>query len=152
MKKEQAPSMSTDLVVWGTNLGSTVGQGRLTKQIAAMIELPLYIQSIVLGLLLSDGWLSKAKASKNARLGFKQAISKSSYVWFVFNLLSHYCSNYPGLTPGIRAGNRFYGLIFFTRSLPCFTKLYNLFYPTPPKPPRGAWGGGWEKKEMWKIK
>jgi len=42
--------------------------------------------------------------------------------------LSHYCSSSPRLTSGIRAGNRFYGLQFLTRSLPCFTELHSLFY------------------------
>jgi hypothetical protein len=46
----------------------------------------------------------------------------------VFNLLSHYCSSSPRRTTGIRAENRFYGLQFFTRSMPCITELHSLFY------------------------
>jgi hypothetical protein len=42
--------------------------------------------------------------------------------------LAHYCSSSPRLTSGIRAGNRFYGLEFFTRSMPCLTELHSLFY------------------------
>ena len=42
--------------------------------------------------------------------------------------MSHYCSSSPALTTGIRAGNRFYGLQFFTRSMPCITELHSLFY------------------------
>jgi len=94
-----------------------------------MINLPPFQYSIIVGLLLSDGWLIFASsANKNARLGFKQSLSRSDYVWFVFNSLSHYCSTNPYLTKGIRNGNRFYGLEFVTRSLPCFTELYYLFY------------------------
>ena len=76
---------------------------------------------------MSDGWL--IIASNNARLGLKQSLSHSEYVLFVFNILSHYCSSSPRLITGIRAGNRNYGLQFFTRSMPCMTKLYSLFYP-----------------------
>ena len=47
----------------------------------------------------------------------------------VFNWLSHYCSSSPSVTTGIRAGKPFYGLQFFTRSLPCFSELHPLFYP-----------------------
>jgi len=47
----------------------------------------------------------------------------------VFNLFSHYCSGSPRLTTGIRSGKRFYGLQFFTRSMPCITELHSLFYP-----------------------
>ena len=68
------------------------------------------------------------KTSINARLGFKQSLAHGIYVCGVFNLLSHYCSSYPQLTKGIRAGNPFLGLQVFTRSLPCFTELYSIFY------------------------
>jgi hypothetical protein len=61
-------------------------------------------------------------------LGFKQSISKSDYLWFVYNLLSHYCSNYPILVTGVRQGNKNFGLQFKTRSMPCITELRNLFY------------------------
>jgi len=118
------------LVVWGTNLESTVGSGRFTKLVSNMIKIAPYQYSVIVGLLLSDGWLTFAsKTNKSARLGFKQSLSHSQYVFFVFNKLAHYCSSSPGLTSGIRAGKRFYGLQFLTRSLPCFTELHSLLYP-----------------------
>ena len=124
-----ACSKSLDLVVWGTNLTSLVGCGRLTKLESNMIKLPNYQNSVIIGLLLSDGWLIVVSKTSNARLGFKQAINNAQYVWFVFNELSHYCSSYPHLTKGIRAGKPYFGLQFFTRYLPCFTELHSLFYP-----------------------
>nr|YP_010218785.1 hypothetical protein LK370_mgp038 [Morchella brunnea]UBU98592.1 hypothetical protein [Morchella brunnea] len=42
--------------------------------------------------------------------------------------LSHYCPSYPKFGTGTRAGTRVYDLLFYTRSLPCITELYNLFY------------------------
>ena len=90
----------------------------------------MYTKGVIVGLLLSDGWLIiPTKRSKNARFGFKQSLSRSVYVWFVFNILSHYCSRFPQLTKSIRLGNKHYGLEFFTRSLPCLTELHSLFYP-----------------------
>ena len=62
-------------------------------------------------------------------LNFKQSISHSQYVLFVFNILSHYCSSGPCLTTSVTSGNRNYGLQLFTRSMPCLTKLHSLFYP-----------------------
>ena len=95
-----------------------------------MVRLAPYPRDVIVGLLLSDGWLSFAsKTNKNARLGFKQSISSSEYVLFVFNILSHYCSSYPSLVSGTRAGNRYYALQFFTRSMLCITELYPIFYP-----------------------
>ena len=43
--------------------------------------------------------------------------------------MSHYCNKCPPLTSRILKGKRFHGLQFFTRSMPCFTELYFLFYP-----------------------
>ena len=92
-----------------------------------MIKLAPHQKSVIVGLILSDGWLSSDR--KNSRLGFKQSLAHSGYVWFVFIILSHYCSSYPNLTSGVRAGNRFYGLQFCTRAMPCLTELRSLFYP-----------------------
>lgn len=119
----------SSLVVWGTNLTSTVGMGRFTKQVRDTIQLPKFQKSVIIGLILSDGWLRFAsKTSKSTLLGLKQSLAHSDYLWFVFSSLSHYCNNTPILRKGIRAGIPFYGLEFVTRSLPCFTELYEIFY------------------------
>ena len=124
-----ADASTKSIVIFGTNLTSTVGI-KFTRKQLAMVQLAPYQNSVIIGLLLSDGWLIFAsKTSKNARLGFKQSLDHSEYVLFVFNILSHYCSSNPHVTTGIRAGNRFYGLEFCTRSMPCLTELYYLFYP-----------------------
>jgi len=117
------------LTVWGTNLTSQVGYGRLTKHERDIIKLPPYQLSVIIGLVLSDGWLRIAtKGSINALLGFKQSLARSDYVWYVFSILSPYCNLMPRLTGGVRGGKRFYGLQIETRSLLCFTELYHLFY------------------------
>lgn len=118
-------------MVWGTNLRSQVKTGRFTKQVNNMIKLPPYQKGVIIGLLLSDGWLIFAsKTNKNARLGFQQSLTQSNYVLHVFNLLSHYCSNLPQVSKKVRSGKISYALGFFTRSLPCFSELHSLFYPT----------------------
>ena len=94
-----------------------------------MVQLASYQKSVIIGILLSDGWLTfSKKTSKNARLGFKQSLAHFQYVWFVFNILSHYCSSSPNLCISIRAGTRCYALHFFTRAIPCITELHSLFY------------------------
>lgn len=66
-----------NLVVWGTNLTYTVGIVRFTKQVSLLIKLPSYQRSVIIGLLLSDGWTTIAsKTSINARLGFKQSLAQ----------------------------------------------------------------------------
>ena len=117
------------LVVWGSNLQSSVGLGRFTKQVSQMIELPSDKLSIIVGLILSDGWLRIGnKGSLNTYLGFKQYLARADYVLFVFFILSHYCKGVPRFTSGIRANNRYFGISFETRSLLCFTGLYKMFY------------------------
>lgn len=123
-----------DLIIWGENLPSSVGNKRLTKVEREMIKLPSFQRSVIIGLLLSDGWLTIASSThKNARLGFKQSLARSSYVLFVFNFLSHYCGSLPNLVGGIREGNRYYAMQFFTFGMPCFTELHYLFYPDKKK-------------------
>lgn len=73
MKKTIKLSQCTALVVWGTNLPSTVGIKYTLVQLA-MVKLPLYIQGIIVGLILYDGGLSFAGVrSKNALLEFTQS-------------------------------------------------------------------------------
>ena len=95
-----------------------------------MVKLAPYQYSVIIGLILSDGWLTFAsKTNKNARLGFTQCLDRYQYVFFVFNILSHYCRSSPRLTSSIRSENRNYGIQIFTRSMPCMTELHYLFYP-----------------------
>jgi hypothetical protein len=68
----------TDLVIWGTNISSTVGV-KYTRTQLAMVRLGPYQNSIIIGLILSDAWLRIGKVSKNALLGFKQSEAKSKY-------------------------------------------------------------------------
>jgi len=120
---------STDLMVVPDILPSTVHFPRFTKAVSNIIYFTPYIKGVIVGLILSDGWLTIAsKSTKNARLGFKQSLGHFEYLWSVFTLLSHYCSSLPHLTTGVRANARFFGLGFFTRCLPCFTDLHSLFY------------------------
>ena len=118
-------SHSTSLVVWGQNLTSHVGE-KYTREELALVKLSPYQYSVIIGLLLSDGWLSKVR--KNACLGFGQSGSNIGYFWFVFWSLSHYCSSYPLLRFRTRLGNKNINWQFSTRSMPCITELYSLFY------------------------
>ena len=123
----------TRIVVWGQNLSSSVGLGRFTKQVSNMIQIPAYQQSVITGLMLSDGWLIfGSKTSKYARLGFKQSLSlapRLDYFWFVFSFLSPYCNSIPNLRSSYRKETKTYALEILTRSLPCFTELHAIYYP-----------------------
>ena len=90
-----------------------------------MVSLPKFIEDIIIGLILSDAHLDlqNKKGNGQARLYFKQSISRLNYVLTLFNLLSHYCKSYPVLKRG-----KFPYVYFSSRSLACFTELHKLFY------------------------
>nr|YP_010691047.1 LAGLIDADG endonuclease [Phellinus igniarius]WBU93148.1 LAGLIDADG endonuclease [Phellinus igniarius] len=85
------------------------------------------IKSILIGIIISDGWLQINK-SGNTRFFFKQSLDKIEYFLYVFNKFSHYCSSYPMLSKSKIENKYFYGIYFATRTLPCFTYYYNIFY------------------------
>lgn len=116
-----------DLVVYGSNLSSTVNYPPYTSIVRYMVNIPSNLKPILVGIVISDAWLQINKAG-NTRLAFKQSIDKLEYFLYVFKQLSHYCSAYPHLTKTNLNGKTFYGISFSTRSYPCFTELYNIFY------------------------
>jgi hypothetical protein len=69
------------------------------------------------------------KRGKNAKLQLHQSLGHFGYIWYVFIILAPYCSSLPNFRKGRRAGKTFYALNLYTRSLPCFTLLKNMFYP-----------------------
>jgi len=115
-------------VKFGDNLTSNVGYPKFTKLINNTITLPPYYQGIVVGLILSDGWFHKGKPHWNAQLQFKQSLDHFPYFWYVFNLLSHYCTKVPTLKFSKRLNKTSVAINLHTRALPCFTKMHSLFY------------------------
>lgn len=116
------------ITIWGTNLGSTAGS-RFPHKINDIIKLPVYYRSVFVGIVLSDGSLNFTnKSSKNALFRFSQTTAQGVYFWHVFFTLSHYCSAYPFYREHNRKGKTNDSLELYTRSLPCLTELYNLFY------------------------
>lgn len=91
------------LVVHGVNLSSMVGI-KISKDERDMKKLPNFQLSVLVGLLLSDGGFGFSKRGVNCYFYFKQSLAKSNYVWFVFNLFSHYCSSLPYVSSSIRNG------------------------------------------------
>lgn len=72
-----------------------------------MIKLSNLQLGIIVGILLSEDSLAFSNIGINYSLLFKQSLSKSNFVLFVFSLLSHYSSSYPCLITGVRNGKKF---------------------------------------------
>lgn len=93
-----------------------------------MVVLPNNVKSIITGILLSDGWMSKTNENGHVRLSLKQSLKNKEYLLYSFNALKHYCKSYPKLGYTKLRGNKFPFISFTTRSLACFTDIYNKFY------------------------
>jgi len=121
-----------EVVVWGTlgSLGSSINR-RWTKaerNIWSIGYVPEYILGVVVGIILSDGYIQITKNGINARLQFGQSIIHFEYFWFVFQLLSPLCISLPYLSSQVYKGVTFFTLRLSTRALPFLTDLYTLFY------------------------
>lgn len=93
-------------------------------------ELTYYQLSVLIGLILSDAHLAVKNnpLTSNARLEFEQSLNKFTYFWLVFLIFAPYCKSFPRLNIRRRSEKIFFGLVFLTRALPCFTELQKLFY------------------------
>jgi|SRR5271156_6171432 len=101
---------------------------KLTQNELNMVKLPYFVKSVMIGMLLSDGYINFSTRSKNGRLGLTQSLSHSGYLYFVFNILAPYCTRYPIFNKRFRFGISLFSLVIVTRSMPCITELYNSFY------------------------
>lgn len=123
---------STSMIIYGTFLGSTVGErwtaAPLRRAYWFLENVPSYILGIFVGLLLSDGSLQLRKGRRNALFIFTQSLSHFPYFWFVFTLLSHFCPSLPYVYAFKRRGTVCQSLSFYTRYLPFLTTLYHMFY------------------------
>jgi hypothetical protein len=115
------------LVPYGSNLSSTVGYPRFTALERKLIKIPKNLVPVFIGIILSDANLTRSYKG-NARLQFKQTIRHIGYFYYVFSKLSHYCSKGPYTTTTIVHKKKHIGLGFTTRTLPCITELYEIFY------------------------
>jgi hypothetical protein len=115
------------LVPFGSNLSSTVGFPRFTALERKSITIPNNVLPVFIGIVLSDANISRSNEG-DARLQFKQTIKHIGYFYFVFFKLSHYCSKGPYTTRTFLQKKEHLGLGFTTRTLPCITELYTMFY------------------------
>lgn len=116
-----------ELVVYGSNLSSTIKYPSYTSIVRYMENIPHSFYPLLVGLILSDGWLQINKVG-NTRFFFKQSTENLEYFFYVFSKFTHYCSSFPYFTQTIINGNIFRGISFTTRTYPCFTEFYQIFY------------------------
>ena len=102
---------------------------RLVNTEKNLIKLTPRVRSIIIGLILSDGWVQK-RGHWNTRIGFKQSIINFPYLWYIYNELAYLCSGLPMAAKTVTRGKIFYGVFVQTRQLACLNEIFNLFYLT----------------------
>lgn len=115
------------LVIENKRFSLKIQKGILTKNLRNTIILNSFQRSVIIGILLSDGWIQKRK-NWNPRIGFKQSIKNFEFFWDVFTQLSDLCSGYPWLTKNWKREKLFFGLEFNTRQLKSLNEIYTLFH------------------------
>ena len=83
-------------MIYGSKLGSTVNFIYFNRFIRNILNIPINLNSILLGIILSDGHLFKNKAN-NTLISFKQSIDRFDFFWSVFNKFFNFCQGYPRL-------------------------------------------------------
>lgn len=107
---------------------STIHFPRYHIVLQHIVYLHQYHYKIIVGILLSDGWINKQHKNGQPRLFLKQSIKNSEYLFYTFFQLNHYCNNYPHQVISKLNNKNHYNVQFVTRSLYCFKGLYNSFY------------------------
>ena len=116
------------IILWETDKDFSLNKKKMLKKFERnMIQISNFNKSIIIGLILSDGYIEKRK-NWNARIQFEQSIKNFEYLWYVFNKFNIFNSNYPVLTNRTFRNKIFYTLVFKTRQLNCFNEYHNLFY------------------------
>jgi LAGLIDADG DNA endonuclease family len=105
---------------------------QLTKLERSQLVLSKDLKEILTGLLMGDLCAHKRKTGVNARLLVEQGLIHKEYLCHLYELLKMYCGTGPKISnrlPDKRTGKIYTRIKFQTYTLPCFTELYNIFYP-----------------------
>jgi len=116
------------LILWETNNDYSLNKNKsFTKFERNRIQVSKFNESIIIGLILSDGSIEKRK-NWNPRISMEQSMKNFEYLWYMFKKLNILNSTYPHSIKRKIRNKVFYTLAFKTRQLICLNKYYTLFY------------------------
>lgn len=132
----------TRLIVWDpyiinydikelyNNYSTNYSKYKFNNLINNSYELTKYQRSILIGIILSDGWIKVSKNNPywNYKIQLKQSLINSQYIWFVWFILGNIISGLPKYQISSLMGKLFYSLTISTRSLKCITNLVNKLF------------------------
>lgn len=129
--KRIASLENTEITLWEKPLGFSskfnINTSKLSNLQRNSIQLTSRVKSIIIGILLSDGWVQK-RPNWNPRIGLKQSIGNFPYLWHIFNEIAYLNSGLPLLGKSLMRGKLFFNVSFQTRQLSSLIEIFDLFY------------------------
>jgi LAGLIDADG DNA endonuclease family len=120
--------LNLNLQIWDTEYNRSFYKKKfLLKTERDIINITRYNRNIIIGIVLSDGFIEK-RVGWNPRIRFEYSVKSFEYIWFIFNQLSNLINEYPLLLRRTLRNKIFYSLTFKTRQLQCLSEIHNLFY------------------------
>jgi len=123
----------TAIVFWGSNMGYNWGYKYISQIVRSMFKFTNFVRSVIIGIILSDGWFNLKGRQINPYLGFEQSIKHFAYFWHVFNILKPYMASWFSFKVRISSfanqitPSHVFSMVLITRCLPCLIEIYNLF-------------------------
>ncbi len=92
-----------------------------------------YQSQVLIGLLLGDGCLERAKFSLGARLKVSQSIKQNEFVVWLYEVFKDFVQTPPRVKQTQRNSIKHEEVVFNTLTHPCFKSFYEMFYPAGKK-------------------
>lgn len=110
-------------------LSSSIGGKFWKKDVKNIFELTYLLESVLVGILLSDAWIIRGQSlTANNIIAIKLIFPKSfELLWNLFTILSPIMLSMPKLILGLRSGTITKSLQLFTMALPAITILTRQF-------------------------
>lgn len=112
------------------------------KELRSKSKFSIYLNEVLIGLLLSDGYLERSSPTSGARLTISFGIKHLAYLMYLFNLLEPYTNTEPTSISVYNKQTKTNNEVcrFKTVSLPQFLYYYELFYKVNSVSPGGGSG------------
>lgn len=110
---------------------------RKTSEVKLKINLTPIQKEVIIGTLLGDASIERAKPNHNSRIRFDQSFpDHASYIIHLFGIFNNLCKKGPKVfirKPDTRTGKIYSHISFKTSNLPCLNEFYDLFYKNKKK-------------------
>lgn len=94
------------------------------------VRLPCDLESVLIGLMLSDGFLERPSPTSSVRLSVNFGVIHALYLWHLYELFEPYINTGPRIISTFNAKTKKHHMVirFKTVSLPLFRFYHKLFY------------------------